>query len=240
GDWVPPAKTDMSTKLSIMRGKTMNAKEWVKSSCASLMIAALTLQPLPTLAENSKRDGSRDQKKVVEIAPRSSAAVARYTRDLASEPSLTHTQKLALLQNNIKYVFILFQENRSFDFYFGTYPGARGLFSQSAANTPGFVQPIVLTNGSVGSISPFLIPQSITAVNGTTVLLYPEDTYSVGHGHAAIDAKLDLNASHVAQNDRYAFTEEGALAANLTVSGSTYAYTGPLPTEKQVQQGEVV
>src|SRR5208283_885972 len=147
---------------------------------------------LPTLAENSKRDGSRDQKKVVEIAPRSSAAVARYTRDLASEPSLTHTQKLALLQNNIKYVFILFQENRSFDFHFGTYPGARGLFSQSAANTPGFVQPIVLTDGSVGTISPFLMPTSITNINNQTVQLYPEDTDSVNHGHTAIDAKLDL------------------------------------------------
>ncbi len=218
----------------------MNTREKVKASCASLMIAALTLQPLPTLAENPnpKTDESRDQKKVVEIAPRSSAAVARYTRDLASEPILTHAQKLALLHNNIKYVFILFQENRSFDFHFGTYPGARGLFSQSAANTPGFVQPLVLTDGSVTTISPFLMPTSITDINGNTVQIYPEDTDSVNHGHVASDAKLDL-VNNVAQNDRYAFTEEG-LSGTLTCSGGTCSYTGPAPTEAQVQKGELV
>jgi len=216
----------------------MNTREWAKSSLASLTIAAMMLQPLPTLAENPKSDGAAGQK-IVEIAPRSSAEVARYTRDLATEPRLTHAQKLALLQNNIKYVFVLFQENRSFDFHFGTYPGVRGLFSQSAANTPGFVQPIVLTDGSVGTISPFLMPQSITDINGATVNLYPEDTDSVNHGHTAIDAKLDLNGSNVAQNDRYAFTEEG-LSGTLTCSGGSCSYSGPLPTEAQVQKGELV
>src|ERR1035438_4636844 len=217
----------------------MTTKEWVKASWASLMIAALMVQPVPTLAESPKRNGVAAQKTLVEIAPRSSAAVARYTRSVESEPSLTHAQKLALLQKNIKYVFVLFQENRSFDFHFGTYPGARGLFSQAAAKTPGFVQPIVLTDGSVGTISPFLIPQSITDINGATVLLYPEDTDSVNHGHTAIDAKLDLNASNVAQNDRYAFTEEG-LKGTLTCSGGTCTYTGQAPTEAQVQKGELV
>jgi len=217
----------------------MNAKEWVKSSWASLTIAALLIQPVPTLAENPKSDGAAEQKKIVEIAPRSSAEVARYTRDLEREPLLSHAQELALLQQNIKYVFVLFQENRSFDFHFGTYPGARGLFSQSAGNTPGFVQPIVLTDGSVANISPFLIPQSITDVNGATVNLYPEDTDSVNHGHTAIYAKLDLNGNNIAQNDRYAFTEEG-LSGTLTYSGGTYTYSGPLPTEQQVQKGELV
>ena len=215
----------------------MNTKEWVKASWASLMIAALMVQPLPTLAEDLKTDGFADQKEVVEIAPRSSAEVARYTRSVKSSLNLSHAQKLALLQKNIKYVFVLFQENRSFDFHFGTYPGARGLFSQSAAQTPGFVQPIVLTNGTVGTISPFLIPQSVTNFKGDTVLLYPEDTDSVNHSHAGIDAKLHLNVSNVAQNDRYAVTEEG-LSGTLSADGKTY--TGPAPTEKQVQKGELV
>ena len=69
------------------------------------------------------------------------------------------------------------------------------------------------------------------------MLLYPEDTDSVNHGHTAIDAKLDLNASNVAQNDRYAFTEEG-LSGTLSADGKTY--TGPAPTEAQVQKGELV
>jgi len=222
----------------------MQAKELLKSSCASLLVAALAMQPIATMAQSSADDELADQKKVVEIAPRSSAEVARYTRSLAAAPALTHAQKLALLQENIKYVFVLFQENRSFDFYFGSYPGARGLFSQPASQTPGFVQPIVLTNGTVGTISPFLIPQSVTGVNTsmapTTVNLYPEDTASVNHGHTAIDAKLDLNSSNVAQNDRYAFTEEGLSGTLTCTSETSCTYAGPAPTEAQVQMGELV
>jgi len=216
----------------------MQIKEWLKSGCASLLVAALAMQPVATLAQTPRNDGMDDQKKLVEIAPRSSAEVARYTSRIESAPNLTHAQKLALLQKNIKYVFVLFQENRSFDFYFGTYPGARGLFSQPAAQTPGFVQPIVLTDGSVGTISPFKIPQSVT-VNGSPVLLYPEDTDSVNHSHVGIDAKRDVNNNNVARNDRYAFTEEG-LIGTFTAGPDGFTYTGALPTEKQVQKGELV
>ena len=215
----------------------MRSKEYVKVSCAGLMAALLMMQPVVGLAQDSRNDRDFDQRRYIEIAPKSSDAVARYTRRVEDIPYLSHQQKLELLRKRIKYVFILFQENRSFDFYFGTYPGARGLFSQPAQQTPGFVQPIVLTSGAVGSISPFLIPQSIVDKEGSTVLLYPEDTDSVNHGHTAIDAKLHLNSSHVAQNDRYAFTEEG-ISGTLSANGLTYS--GPAPTEAQVQKGELV
>jgi phospholipase C len=195
-----------------------------------MMVASMML-PVTTFAQDSASN------RIVEIAPRSSDEVARYTSRVEDSPYLTHAQKLDLLRKNVKYVFVLFQENRSFDFYFGTYRGARGLFSQPASATPGFVQPIVLTNGSVGKISPFRIPQSVTAANGNTVLLYPEDTDSVNHSHAGIDAKLNLDTNHVAQNNRYAFVEQG-LTGTLSADGTTY--TGPLPTEKQVQKGELV
>jgi phospholipase C len=216
----------------------MPTKSWVKAGCASLAGAALMMLPATVKAQDRKNDDVADQKKVVEIAPRSSDEVARHTFRVEDAPYLSHDQKLELLRKRIKYVFVLFQENRSFDFYFGTYPGARGLFSQSAEETPGFVQPIVLTNGTVGSISPFLIPQSVTDVNGKTVLLYPEDTDSVNHGHTAIDAKLNLTSSLVAQNNRYAFTEEGISGGTLSADGTTY--TGPHPTLVQVQKGELV
>jgi len=88
----------------------MNINEWANAGWASLTIAALMMQPLPTSAENPKNDGFADQKNLVEIAPKSSAGVARYTRDLKNSPSLAHAQRLALLQQNIKYVFVLFQE----------------------------------------------------------------------------------------------------------------------------------
>jgi phospholipase C len=199
------------------------------------MMASLAIQPLAITAEQSTAHSGRNQ--LVEIAPTSSHLVAGYTRRIEKTPSLSHAQKLALLQKKIKYVFVLFQENRSFDFYFGTYPGAEGLFTRSAGNTPGFGQPIVKLDGSVGKISPFRIPQSLTDGNGKTVLLYPEDIDSVNHGHTAIDAKLDLDANQVARNDRYAFTEQ-SLKGTLNADGTTY--TGPAPTQQQVQKGELV
>ena len=216
----------------------MHIKEWVKAGCAYLAAAALLLQPTTVMAQDQKKDEVADQKKLVEIAPRSSDDVARYTHRVEDFPYLSHEQKLDLLQKRIKYVFVLFQENRSFDFYFGTYPGARGLFSQHPSETPGFYQPIVNTAGQVETISPFLIPQFVKDVNGNTVLLYPEDTDSVNHGHTAIDAKLHLDANHVAQNDRYAFVEEGITGGTLSADGTTY--TGPAPTQAQVQKGELV
>jgi phospholipase C len=201
------------------------------------MIAGLMLQPLAALAQESRSTQNNASKPLITIAPRSSDQVASFLVRPEDEPFLTHDQKLDLLRHKVKYVFVLFQENRSFDFYFGTYPGAVGLFSQPASQTPGFVQPLVLTDGTVGTISPFLIPQSITDVNGDTVLLYPEDTQSVNHGHTAMDAKSDFNSSWVAQNDRYAVTEE-ALSGTLSADGTTY--TGPLPSEENVQMGELV
>ena len=47
----------------------------------------------------------------------------------------------------IKYVFVIFNENSSFDHEYGTFPGVNGLYSdgknpRSAADTPGFIRPI--------------------------------------------------------------------------------------------------
>jgi phospholipase C len=211
---------------------SMKINNHLKVFAGAALTAAMTLQPVLAHAQ--------ERAKVVEIAPKSSEEVARHIVRVEDEPSLTEAQKLELLQKHIKYVFVLFQENRSFDFYFGTYPGANGLFSKPASETPGFNQPIVNTDGSVSLISPFKIPQSVSSSNGT-VLLYPEDTDSVNHGHAAIDAKLDLDKNNVAQNDRYAFTEEG-LSGTLTYNSGTnsYSYSGPLPSLAQKQKGELV
>jgi phospholipase C len=45
----------------------------------------------------------------------------------------------ALLQDRIRYVFVIYQENRSFDHYFGTFPGVDGIYSD-AARAHGFSQ----------------------------------------------------------------------------------------------------
>ena len=213
----------------------MSYTNWAKTGCVSLTLATLTMQPYAMMAEQPKP--APHEKPLVEIAPKSSDLVAGYTRRIEKTPSLSHAQKLALLQKKIKYVFVLFQENRSFDFYFGTYPGAEGLFSHPASETPGFNQPIVHADSSVGKISPFRVPQSVTDANGKTVILYAEDIDSVNHGHVGIDDKLHLDANQTAHNDRYAFTEE-ALKGTLSPDGTTYS--GPAPTQKQVQKGELV
>lgn len=209
----------------------MKINELARAGCASVMAFALAMQPFAVAAQERSTD------KIVELGPHSGPEVAQYTLDFNHQRDLSEDAKLDLLRKKVKYVFVLFQENRSFDFYFGTFPGARGLFSQPAGETPGFVQPIVDTNGKVLSISPFLIPQTTTNTADQTVQLYPQDTDSVNHGHTAIDAKLDLDTNHVARNDRYAFVEEG-LTGTLSADGTTY--TGPAPTLAQKQKGELV
>jgi phospholipase C len=94
-------------------------------------------------------------------------------------------------------VFVIYQENRSFDSYFGSFPGANGLFSQAAAQTPGFVQTIVNTDGSSGTISPFRIGPA----------QYAADTDDIDHSHTLTVAKMDVQ-NGVALMDKFAATEE--------------------------------
>ena len=168
----------------------------------------------------------------VEIAPASSRATQQWTLDIAREPKLSREQKLRLIREHIKYVFVLFEENRSFDFYFGTYPGADGLYARPASEVAGFTQPIVNVDGTVGVITPFRIPASIVDRTGKTIPLYPEDAASVNHSHVAIARKLDLDKDGVARNDLYALTEEGVTLIDGKPS--------KIPSLERKQFGELV
>ena len=56
------------------------------------------------------------------------------------------------------------------------------------------MQKIVNTDGTVGTISPFLIPQTVTAANGqATVPLYTADLGDVDHGHTGIAVGIDVD-----------------------------------------------
>lgn len=168
----------------------------------------------------------------IDLAPPSSPVVSRYTLPPASEPSLTQDAKLKLIREKIRYVFVLFQENRSFDFYFSTYPAADGLYNHPASDIAGFTQPIVNTDGSVATISPFKIPFTVTDAKGRTVPLYPSDIASVNHSHIGIARKLDVAPDGAARNDRYALTEEG-----ITLTDGKPSRT---PTLERKQFGELV
>jgi phospholipase C len=169
----------------------------------------------------------------------------RTAPDRTAPDRLTTEQKIELLRQEVKYVFVIFAENRSFDHYFGTFPGANGLFSAPPGFTPaiatsGFTQKYLDTSLNVQTISPFLIPQAVTAVTGAAVQLYPADTASVNHSHVGIVNGMDYNpATGVSLNDRYAMTQQG-LTTNA--SGALVTTTGAPPTKislAQKQQAEV-
>jgi len=131
-------------------------------------------------------------------AHKQAAREARERREsLRPEPVISQEELVSLIQQNIKYVFVIYQENGSFDSYFGTFPGANGLYSQTASATPGFVQSIVNTDGTTGTVSPFLIGPA----------LYAADTDDVDHSHARTVAKMDVQ-NGVAMMDQFAATEE--------------------------------
>ncbi len=165
------------------------------------------------------------------LQPASGPASQPYR--LSREPALTHDAKLALLRQKIRYVFILFQENRSFDFYFGSFPGADGLYNRLPVQTPGFIQPLVNTDGTLTTITPFRIPPYLTDVNGKQVPLYPSDLASVNHSHTGMVSKIDLAPDNLARNDRFALTEEGV---TLDPAGKPSRF----PTLARKQYGELV
>jgi phospholipase C len=173
----------------------------------------------------------------VTIAPKSSAIVSAQIIDQAKEPALTADEKLSLIRSKIKYVFVLFQENRSFDFYFGSYPGADGIYAGSNGplpygQVPGYTQLLVNTDGTLGVISPFRIPATIVDAKGKTVPLYPADVASVNHSHTAIARKIALDSNGLAQNSEYSLTEEGVTMKDGNPSKA--------PTLERKQFGELV
>ena len=176
-----------------------------------------------------------------------------------NQTSLTTAQKIALLRQKVKYVFVLFQENRSFEHYFGTYPGAIGLqstypgavaadpYSQPAKSFSSYNSLIQNVDGSFSPISPFLIPRSIVNQAGATVQLYPEDTYSVDHSHAGYinDFHADASTKSTALNDGYALDQEGLhFSGNASTAATVVNSSGVAPTAKPTlqtkQKGEVV
>ena len=207
----------------------MTRKSIWKAPCAALAMAA-TLQT----AAMAQGDAT--------LAPAGAPGTvgAGQYRPIAGQTPLSLQQKIALLRQKVKYVFVLFQENRSFDHYFGTYPGANGLFADGhLISAPGTTQRYRKTDGTFQNISPFLIPRSIGigtnngfTVPGTAVTLYPEDTYSVDHSHNGYLNDFHLDATHrVAKNDGYALDQQGLhYATPATTDATIVNSSGVAPT----------
>ncbi len=197
----------------------MTHKKWLKSSCAALGIVAMLTNSTAVLAQS------------------------------AAAPTLTTQQKIALLQQKVKYVFVIFNENQSFDHHFGTFPGANGLLSAPpgftpANQTPSFNQRYLDTNLNTVTQSPFLLPQAVQVggfgSGGAIVPIYPADQVSVDHSHQGMANDLDIS-NGVTNNDRYAMDQEGLTTA--TPGGAIVKSNGAAATSvtlAQKQQAEMV
>jgi phospholipase C len=153
---------------------------------------------------------------LVHLQPNPTHDVAPYVRGANGEYDYgpqTQKRMIDALQKKVKFVFVIFNENRSFDNEFGTFPGVNGLYSdgikpRSAANTIGFTQ--TYTDQATGlsvSVQPFGIgPQQ----NATVV-------DSVDHSHTGLAKKIDV-VNGVAKMDGFA-SDQYTSYANNTAAG---------------------
>jgi phospholipase C len=176
-------------------------------ACSALCTLSVTAQPILAASVTPSSD--------VVAQPGAQGAV-KSVMSTAAEPNLSDAQMIALVKKKVKYVFVLYQENRSFDSYFGTFPGADGIYSKKPAKTPGFYQTLVTPSGQSTTISPFRIGPA----------QYAWDTDDMDHSHGLIVAKEDI-VNGRPRMDKYAVTEE-----------RKYAPTGN-PSIKAEQYGEL-
>ncbi len=173
------------------------------------MLAALSS---PALAQ---------QLPIVTPQPLPGPAVAPYAVAPVTAPQMSREQLIQAVRNRIRYVFVIFNENHSFDNEFGTFPGVNGLYAdpsgpRDAAHTPGFTQTYTDLNGQTVSVQPFRIgPEQ----NSTF-------TDSVDHSHAGLAKKIDVK-NGVAQMDGFAMDEYTRFAskgrANNAAMGTQFA-----------------
>jgi phospholipase C len=78
---------------------------------------------------------------VLVIATLLCACSGNNTTPTASNPTAVPAQ-LAMARTKIKHIIIIMQENRSFDHYFGTYPGADGIPMQNGVPTVCAMDPV--------------------------------------------------------------------------------------------------
>ena len=191
----------------------MTRKKWLRSSCAVLGTIAMLSNTTAVLAQTA-----------------------------SVTPTLTTAQKIALLQSKVKYVFVIFNENESFDHHFGTFPGATGLTTAPAGLTPAnatgsYAQRYLDTNLNTVTQTPFLIPQAVQVggfgSTGAVVPVYPADQISTDHSHQGMANDLDVT-NGIAANDRYAMNAETLTTA--TAGGAIVKPTGAAPTSVSLAQ----
>ena len=112
-------------------------------------------------------------------------AVGDQVLDPGTAPPLSNARMAQLVRRKIRYVFVIFNENQSFDHEYGTFPGANNLYSdglrpRTAADTPGFTQIYRDAAGAMHRVEPFRIGPTENANVGD----------SVDHSHKGLARKL--------------------------------------------------
>lgn len=143
----------------------------------------------------------------VTLQPDATLDVAPYLTDSAQEPNLPPAILTRLLRQRIKYVFVIFNENHSFDNEYGTFPGVNGIYSdgqnpRSPEDTPGFNQTYTDVDGSTVEVKPFRIgaEQNASVVD------------SVDHSHTGLATKLHI-VNGTPQMDQFAYDEYNRFAS---------------------------
>jgi phospholipase C len=226
------------------------------TACVTTAVTALNLVGVapPAFAQAS-------EPAITQASSSSYGSSSSVFHSVSSMTSLTTAQKIALLRQNVKYVFVIFQENRSFDHYFGTYPGANGLFATypGANSSDPYAEPAnsftsfssVLQNvdGTFLTVTPFLVPRAILNNVGSAVNIYPESILSVDHSHTGYvnDLHSDRATRSIPQNDGYPLDQESLYYATDSsgtsasiFSTSTHAAPTSAPTLQTKQKGEIV
>ncbi len=183
---------------------------------AAGFVAALSVA-LPGVAMAQRLPVNR----LITPQPDAGTAIAPYVVDPAAAPRISRDALIRLLREKIKYVFVVFNENHSFDNEFGSFPGANGLFSdghaaRDAAHTLGFTETYTGADGKPVTVQPFRIGP---AQNATFV-------DSVDHSHTGLAKKLDVQHGVAAMDgfagEEYArFASKGG-AANIAM-GTQFA-----------------
>jgi phospholipase C len=118
---------------------------------------------------------------------------------------------------------------------------------QEADRSGSFRQRIRGIDGTYGFITPFLIPRAIHDRAGRTVMLYPEDTFSVDHSHLGMAASMHFDAAtrSLSKNDGYVLDQEklryaGDASDEASVVSLGGAAPGGAPSLKEVQEAELM
>ncbi len=174
----------------------------LRRALALMVATALTSQP----AFSQPQSTAPALLPMVTAQPTPNAAVRPFVTDLSAEPVSSRDEKIRLLRQKVKYVFVIFNENNSFDHEYGTFPGANGLYGDATglrdnARTPGFVQTWTDGNGTAHTASPFRIGPDENA----------SFSDSVDHSHTGLANKLDVTDGKAAM-DRFSATDYARVA----------------------------